>query len=170
METRVHTSLLDEVWGELDRIRPPGEEHTLTELGLVTAVSTNGTVLRVLLRIPTALCWTAGRSELLVELEESIRGVSSLSEVELYAKPSRPAWSAADPNYAREPTREYPLLPESPSSHSDCVESTLTESRRDGWQLDGFRQQFCTQFRDVDKVRVIIRAQIQQKTNPLEAA
>ncbi|RCW39643.1 hypothetical protein DFQ14_11519 [Halopolyspora algeriensis] len=174
METRVHTPLLDEVWEVLDGIRPPGEEHTLTELGLVTAVSTNGAVMRVLLRVPTALCWVPGGGELLAELEKSIRNVPSLSTVELYAKPSWPAWSAADPNHARKTSFEYPLGPELLSQHSTCVESALTEPRRDGWMIDGLRQQFCAQFRATedrpDKVRVIIRARIRPETNPLEAA
>ncbi|WP_407926268.1 hypothetical protein [Halosaccharopolyspora lacisalsi] len=152
------------MWTTLGGIRPPGADNSLEELGLVAAVSTDGAVVRVLLRLPAALCLGAERGDLLDDIEESVRNVSSLGRVELYTKPSWPGWAAAVPNNRRAPF----------SAHSTCFESAVAGSSQNGWVLDGFQQRISAASRDEenrpDGVHVMVRARIAPETTPIEVA
>ncbi len=79
-------SLLDDVWDALGTLRPLGLTSSLTELGCVTAVSTNGSVLRVLLRMPSILCQLTGPDKLLADLDEVLHEIAPLANIEYDVK------------------------------------------------------------------------------------
>lgn len=95
--TAAASNLLQEVWERLEQVFPPDEERSLTELGFVTAVSLVDSELRVLLRLPAALCGSPGESPLLDDLEGAIRAFRTRGEVEVTVKPLVLGPAAIDP-------------------------------------------------------------------------
>jgi metal-sulfur cluster biosynthetic enzyme len=157
MERDSSCQVLTEVWEALESIHPAGGQRSLAELGFITATSTDGAFLRVLLTVPAALCRDLARSELLTEVERAISEVPSLRGVHLDLKIYRPMHADAD-------------VPEHPHPHALCLSKAVEGMRYSGWELGGFQQhRFVTVLpEDVDSndtVRVIVHARIEPGTN-----
>ncbi|WP_190812466.1 iron-sulfur cluster assembly protein [Saccharopolyspora pogona] len=172
MNAELNSSLLRQVWDVLGGIRPPGEQHSLTELGFVTAVSTNGVDVRILLRVPKAMCWTEGQSQLLADLEKAVRGMLTLGKVELTVKPYKGVLDISDPlpcttmigDHGSDASAFHPAAPATgPVDHYGC----LADAVDSGWIIDDVEQ---TKGRCGSRnhelrtasVRVFIRARVEQ--------
>ena len=168
MKDDANTRILEDVWEALDEVRPPGEQRSLTDLGFVTAASTDGAVIRVLLTVPAAVAGGADRATLLTEVERCIGDLPSLSEIDVQVKSLRPQWVTADATCGV--VSPLDRLAAAPTSvHSACVKNALVDMRQDGWEIDGFQQPRNAADRS-EQVRVIIRARIAAQTRPLDAA
>lgn len=169
MQDDVNTRVLAGVWEALDEIRPPGEERSLTDLGLVTAASTDGAVIWVLLTVPAAVVGGTDRGTLLTEVERCISDLPSLNEVDVQMKPLRPPWATGTATCGVVSHLDR-LAPAPTSVHSACVKNAAVDTRQDGWTLEGFQQQPRNAVDRSEQVRMIIRARIAAQTRPRDAA
>ncbi|MCI2422462.1 hypothetical protein MOQ72_34040 [Saccharopolyspora sp. K220] len=142
MERDFCSHVLAEVWDALARIRPGDGELSLTERELVTAVSTDGRSLRILLRLPATLWRTGAQRELLPEIEAAVRTAPALHDVRTSVKVYRP-----------------PL-----AEHHDCVRNALSGLHAKGWRISGIEQRPNTAGLDRSgTVRVIVEARVRQR-------
>ena len=167
MRADVPSELLSEVWAALAAIRVRGMERSIADLGFVTAASSDGVGVLVLLCMPARLCRAteSGDRALLDRVGDAVRGVPSLRDVELTVTPfSRTAVELYANTGQPDKTSQYAPFEEM-NGRSECVGNTLTRRLRDGWSLDGFQQGART-FRTQDgverpeTVRVIIEARV----------
>jgi hypothetical protein len=159
MRTRTGTILLHEVWHVLDDIVPAGRTSSLASSGMVAAVSTHGSVVRALLRLPTTLRGRGHTGDILDEVTEALQTLPALSDVELHVKPSRPAWTVGQPAYCN--AWDDPSALRTSTVHRGCAQQAESGLSRMGWVLDGEhttnRGEHVLVF---DKVCVIIHANI----------
>lgn len=167
MRADVPNETLSEVWAALTAIRVRGAGRSITDLGFVTAASSDGAGMLVLLCLPARLCRTTedGDHGILERVEDALRGVSALRDVELTVTPSsrRTAEFCTSPGQPEKHPLNAPAV--EMNGHSGCVSNTLTGRLLDGWALDGF-QRGARPFRTPDGAertevfRVVVEARI----------
>ena len=185
MEPNFCSHVLTEVWEALERVRPAADDLSLTDRGFVTAASTDGSAIRVLLRLPATVWREHGRRRLVRDVEDAVREVPAVRDVRSGIKIYQPTLT---PGLPAVPAHVPPLHARSsvtgPSrdGHGACVDRVLSGMRDKGWQIEGFQQlRDTTTSREAvgetDIVRVMIHARVdptlstpQVVNSPLETA
>jgi hypothetical protein len=175
MNVELNSSLLRQVWDVLSGIRPPGEQHSLTELDFVTAVSTNGVDVRILLRFPRFMCWPEGQGQLLADLERSLCGMQLLGEVELTVKPYDGVLGVSGPFPGTTSINGHGsgasgLATAEPALGSADHYACLADAVDSGWVLDDIEQtrgrpESRTHELGTASMRVRIRARVEQRSS-----
>ncbi|WP_461145376.1 hypothetical protein [Salinifilum aidingensis] len=168
MPTRTRTHLLHEVWQALDDIVPAGRTASLAESGMVAAASTDGAVVRALLRVPTTLRGRGPTGDLLSDVVEALEVLPSFSDIELNVKPSRPAWTVGQPAY--DAVWDAHAASMAPAAHTACAQQAAPDLSRMGWVLDAEHATGGERTPAFDKVCVIIHAHIRPDETLLASA
>lgn len=152
MRAPTSTTLLDDVWQALEELEGTDQRASDTGPGWITAVSTRGSQLRILLRLPAEQCrGEAGRegASALADVADVLRTLPALTDVELEVRPHRASADLAATTGA--------------CWHELPAAADLLEQRHQGWFVEG------AQHRGVDSssagagdttVRVLVRARI----------
>lgn len=122
MRTRTSTTLLDDVWQALEEIGLADRRDSGAERGWITAVSTSGAQLRILLRLPAELCREG--AGLLAEVAEVLRALPVLSEVDLEVKPHR---APTSPGLAGTTGTRWHELPAATGLFDQCHQGWIVE-------------------------------------------
>lgn len=151
MEPDFCSHVLAEAWETLAQIRPGSGELSLTEREFVTAVSTDGTSLRALLRLPAAL-WADEHRDLLPEIEAAMKASPALHDIrvslKVYRAPTRPRAARTGM-----------------SGHDRCLQAARSKLSALGWEISGTEHDASATGPVVgrfDIVRVILEARVRQ--------
>jgi hypothetical protein len=181
MNHNANTALLDAVWEALGTIHPPGWQCSLTELGCVTALFTNGAVVRILLRVPTFLHERNRNDQLLMDLDTVLRKAAPLTDMEYEVKPYQPTTNPTGRyldsknriDFANDTTTPTVAVEEESAAtheHDRCISNAFPKLLRDGWQLDDAAQHLARKSLPADvcaheTVRVLVRALVPTQDN-----
>lgn len=142
MEREDSSMLLNQVWHALEKVLASCYRESPAARGLVTAVSTDGVVVRVLLRLSAD---PVRRGGLLARIENALGGLPSLTGVALRVKPYRSALPAHVAEWA----------------HEACATGAMARLRGEGWVLDGAeRSSSSPDQEEPETYRVIVQAEI----------
>lgn len=157
MRTRTSTTLLDDVWQALEEIGLTDRRDSGAERGWITAVSTSGAQLRILLRLPAELCREG--AGMLAEVADALRALPVLNELALEVKPHR---APTDLGLAETPGSRWHELP---------VTTGLFDQCHQGWVVEGVQHRRADSSTDViGTTGVLVRASIAEEEDTRRGA
>lgn len=152
MRAATSTALLDDVWQTLEELEEPGRRDSGAGPGWITAVSSRGNQLRILLRLPSEQCRQGMEREgasALAAVGDALRGLPALTDVDLEVRPDR-----ASADLAATTGSCWHELP---------ATADLLERRHQGWFVEGAQHRGAGSPVDDANgttVRVLVRARI----------
>lgn len=127
---------------------------------------------RILLRVPKAMCWAAGQSQLLADLEKAVRGMLTLGKVEPTVKPHKGVLDTSAPlpcttRIIDRGSYAFAFHPAAQPTGSVDHYTCLADAVDSGWIIDDVEQNRgrCGSSNHglrTASVRVFIRARVEQ--------
>lgn len=175
MRTATSTTLLDDVWQALEELGGAGGQDSGAGPGWITAVSSRGDQLRILLRLPADQCpqvtgpQVTGRQDTgpqgtdsegagaLADVADALRGLPALTDVDLEVRPHRASADLAATTGA--------------CWHELPATADLLEQRHRGWFVEGAQHRGAgSPDDDANRtVRVLVRARITREESVPDA-